>query len=106
MCQTPQNRDPTFDNLTLKSPYFSQYATNIVAITLLTVKQSITMITSTTKRSKNMKPLYRIQERENPQSNWMTIDSFTSKAKAEKYCKEYQAYKPTSEFRVLAQVLN
>jgi ribosomal protein L35AE/L33A len=53
-----------------------------------------------------MKPLYRIQERENPQANWMTIDSFTSKAKAQKYCKEYQAYKPTSEFRVLAQVLN
>lgn len=53
-----------------------------------------------------MKPLYKIQERENEQSNWVTVDSFTSKAKAQKYCKEYQAYKPTSEFRVVAQVLN
>jgi hypothetical protein len=49
MCHAAKNLDPTFDNLTLKTPYFSQYATNIVAITLLTVKQSITMITSTTK---------------------------------------------------------
>lgn len=51
MCQTPQNHDPTFDNLTLKSPFFSQCAINFIAITLLSVKQSITMITSTTKRS-------------------------------------------------------
>ena len=43
MCHAAKNLDPTFDNLTLKMTFFSQYAINIVAIALLSAILFITI---------------------------------------------------------------
>lgn len=44
---------------------------------------------------------YKIQERSSGDVNFYTIDHLNSKKKAEHYLKEYQAYKPSSEFKIV-----
>jgi hypothetical protein len=45
---------------------------------------------------------YKIQELEQGSTEWITVDNLRSKVKAEFYLKEYQAYKQTSQFRLLS----
>jgi ketosteroid isomerase-like protein len=47
------------------------------------------------------KTTYKIQMRESGDVNFYTIDHLSSKKKAEHYLKEYQAYKPNSEFIIV-----
>ena len=51
--------------------------------------------------AKPQKTTYKIQMRENGDVNFHTIDHLSSKKKAEFYLKEYQAYKPNSEFIIV-----
>ena len=48
-----------------------------------------------------MSTLYKIQELKEGSNEWITIDSFTNKVRAKFYLKEYQAYKPTNQFRIV-----
>ena len=48
-----------------------------------------------------MKTLYKIQELEENSTEWITIDSHTSKSRAQFYLKEYQVYKPNNKFRII-----
>ena len=51
--------------------------------------------------SKPQKTTYKIQERHCGDVNFYTIDHLNSKKKAEHYLKEYQAYKPENEFKIV-----
>jgi hypothetical protein len=47
------------------------------------------------------KTTYKIQERQGSDVDFYTIDHLSSKKKAEHYLKEYQVYKPNSEFIIV-----
>jgi hypothetical protein len=47
------------------------------------------------------KTTYKIQERHNSDGDFYTIDHLKTKKQAEFYLKEYQAYKPSNEFKIV-----